>query len=150
MKKTHFIFIASIVALSIGLLPWIHKQRVRAQGFTSTLMFQFVANQFGYDTSIVITNTSLPPFFASPTSGTCTLSFFGQNAPASVVIPGLQPGQQYTNVVSSLAPNFQGYVLASCNLPSVQGLSFIGNLGSLGTAVPAIPVANPNAPITLQ
>jgi hypothetical protein len=62
---------------------------------TTLLLFPFVTNQSGFDTGIVLTNASAAPFGThKPAGGTCTLRFFGSNAPVSQVSSVIMPGEQ--------------------------------------------------------
>ena len=76
------------------------------------LLFPFVTNQSGFDSGIEIANTSTDPFGTTPASGACTLNFYGANAPASKSTGTIPSGTLYLGLASSLAPNFQGYVIS--------------------------------------
>ena len=99
------------------------------------LLFPFVSNQDGFDTGIAIANTSLDPFGASgaaPTSGTCTLSFYGTNAPVpntGILLPTgvLTPGTSSAFLISNVAPGFQGYMIAQCNFGAAAGFVFLAS-----------------------
>ncbi len=99
---------------------------------TQNFLFPFVTNQAGFDTGIVLANTSSDPFGASgatPTAGSCTLNFYGAGAPTpntGVAAPGgtLASGASTAFTLSSVAPGFQGYVIASCNFGAVAGFAF--------------------------
>jgi hypothetical protein len=99
------------------------------------LLFPFVTNQAGYDTGLAISNTSQDPYGTSTQSGTCTLNFFGQNAPAAFTTASdVTPGTSYVNLVSTLAPMFQGYIIADCQFQFAHGFAFITQIGTfLGT-----------------
>jgi len=99
----------------------------------TSLLFPFVTNQLGFDTGIVLANTSTDPFVvgasATPQSGTCTLSFYGAGAPTggSAASPG---GSQVTAtsnafLLSSVAPGFQGYMIAVCTYLYGHGFAYI-------------------------
>jgi hypothetical protein len=99
---------------------------------TTSLLFPFVTNQLGFDTGIVLANTSTDPFGvagASPAPGTCTLNFYGAGAPtpSAVAAPGGSQASGTTNAfqLSSVAPGFQGYVIAVCNYQYGHGYAFI-------------------------
>lgn len=99
----------------------------------TTLLFPFVTNQDSFDTGIVLSNTSTDPFGklgASPSSGTCSLNFYGSGAPSpntSVAAPGGSQASGTANafVLSSVAPGFQGYMIAVCNYLFGHGYAFI-------------------------
>ncbi len=96
---------------------------------TRPLLFPAVTSQNGNDTGIAIANTSVDPFGASGAtaqSGTCSLNFYGSGAPASsFTTPNIAAGSTYVNVLSALAPGFQGYITASCTFGSARGYSYV-------------------------
>jgi hypothetical protein len=106
---------------------------------TTSLLFPFVTNQLGFDTGIVLGNTSTdpygvpgPPFFtgfgAAPAPGSCALNFYGAGAPTNPVpAPGGSQASGTTNAfqLSSVAPGFQGYMIAVCNYQYGHGYAFI-------------------------
>ena len=59
----------------------------------------------------------------------CTLTFYGPGAPAAFVTPTLVPGQTYVNVASSIAPGFQGYMIAACDFPYAHGFALVNDVG---------------------
>ena len=61
----------------------------------SPLLFSSVKNQNGLDTTIVIANTSLDLFGTAASSGVCTLSFYGANAPLPYQL-GISPRDLFT------------------------------------------------------
>jgi hypothetical protein len=107
---------------------------------TTTLLFPFVTNQVGYDTGIALMNTSADPFGTKPQAGTCTLNFYGQNAPAAFTTPmisagnNLTPGGNWAFLASSIATNFEGYMIAVCNFQLAHGFAFIQEGGAQGLA----------------
>ena len=96
------------------------------------LLFSSVTNQNGMDTGILIANTTMDPFGTTPASGSCTLNFYGANAPSSFVTPNIPAGTVYGAMASNIAPNFQGYVIASCPFPLSRGWAFLTPLGVTG------------------
>jgi len=99
---------------------------------STTLLFPFVTNQLGFDTGIAIANASTDSLksdgtsVAAKQSGTCTLSFFGNTAPtAAVVTPSVTTGTAYAAAASTLAPGFQGYMIASCNFLYGHGFAYV-------------------------
>jgi hypothetical protein len=111
------------------------------QCFTS-LLFPFVSNQLGFDTILVIANTSLDPFAngAIPQIGTCNLNFYGSGAPSPPAnapaplpqgAPGAYPpGSSAVFRLSDVAVGFQGYMIANCNFQFAHGNAFLtSNLG---------------------
>jgi hypothetical protein len=111
-----------------------------ASNFTicaTNLLFPYITNQSGFDTGLAIANTSTDPFGtklgAAPQAGNCTLNFYGALAPAAVTTPSIPSGTVFTQIVSSIAPGFQGYMIAQCNFLFGHGYAFLTNgLGSGG------------------
>ena len=109
----------------------------------TTLLFPFVTNQLGFDTGIVLSNTSTDNLgfggksVASPQSGICMLNFYGTGAPAAAVpdpmgsagVMGTTnpngPVHTFTISNSAVAPGFQGYMIASCPFQYAHGFAFI-------------------------
>jgi hypothetical protein len=91
------------------------------------LLYPFVTAANGFDTGIAIANTSEDGgLSATAQSGTCTLSFFGDNAPSAFTTPSaIAGGKVYANVASAIAPGFQGYVIAKCNFQFAHGFAFV-------------------------
>jgi hypothetical protein len=111
---------------------------VNGSNFTAcntTLLFPFVTNQLGFDTGIAISNTSsdllalkngAPINSVNAQSGTCSLNFFGDNAPAdAVVTSSVATGKTYAAAASTLAPGFQGYAIAVCNFQYAHGFAYV-------------------------
>jgi hypothetical protein len=102
---------------------------------TTSLLFPFVTNQGGFDTGIALMNTTSDPFGTKPQAGTCALNFYGQNAPPQYVTASIPSGNNtasttYAFLASSIAPNFQGYVIALCQFQLAHGYAFISDLGA--------------------
>jgi uncharacterized protein (TIGR03437 family) len=96
------------------------------------LVFPYVTNQLGFDTGIAIANSSTDPFGpqgATASAGTCTLSLYGAGAPTpnSITTPNIPSGTVFTQVLSGIAPGFQGYMTASCNFSAAAGFGFVTN-----------------------
>src|SRR5262249_19988197 len=99
-------------------------------GTKTHLLFTFVTNINGFDTGVAISNTTADTFGTTHVTGTCTLKFFGAGPPTAVTTPNVNPGTTYANVASSLAPGFQGYMIATCNFPLAHGFAFISDIGA--------------------
>jgi hypothetical protein len=102
---------------------------------TTSLLFPFVTNQGGFDTGIALMNTTSDPFGTKPQAGTCALNFYGQNAPPQYVTASIPSGNNtasttYAFLASSIAPNFQGYIVALCQFQLAHGYAFISDLGA--------------------
>jgi hypothetical protein len=102
----------------------------------TSLLFPFLTNQLGFDTGIVLANTTTDNIgiggkaVATPQSGTCTLSFYGAGAPTTnVAVPDPQgsaaSGTTHAFLLSSVAPGFQGYGIAVCPFLDAHGFAFI-------------------------
>jgi hypothetical protein len=110
----------------------------------TTLMFPFITNQLGFDTGLVLANTSTDNLgfggksVAAPQSGTCTLNFYGAGTPspstgvadpmgsAGVTSSTANPnGPVHAFLLSSVAPGFQGYMIASCPFLYAHGYAFL-------------------------
>ena len=85
---------------------------------TTTLLFPFVTNQAGFNTGLAITN-------ASDGSGSCTIEYSGPAAPADLMSQPIEGGEQWVDQLSKIAPEFQGYVTASCEFRDAHGFAFI-------------------------
>jgi hypothetical protein len=114
--------------------PWGIVQIVPCQ---TILLFPFVTTQAGFETGVALSNTSQDPLGTPTSGGTCTLNFYGQNAPATppVVGPiavGTPDPTKAAFIASTVAPGFQGYMFATCNFQYAHGFAYITN-GSLGT-----------------
>jgi hypothetical protein len=101
----------------------------------TSLLFPFITAQVGFDTGLAIMNTTSDPFGTKPQSGTCTLNFYGQNAPAAYPTAVIPSGNSWTPAVgawmaSTIAPNFEGYMIAVCNFQLAHGYSFVSDLGA--------------------
>jgi hypothetical protein len=80
-------------------------------------------------------NTTSDPFGTKPQAGTCALNFYGQNAPPLYTTASIPSGNNtasstYAFLASSIAPNFQGYVIAVCQFQLAHGYAFISDLGA--------------------
>jgi hypothetical protein len=104
------------------------------------LLFQFVTNQGGADTGLVIANTTQDPFGTEPEEGTCTLVFFGANNPNDFTTGPIAGGGMFVNLASTIAPGFRGYIVAECTFPLAHGMAFVSDVGvqNFGTATLAL------------
>jgi hypothetical protein len=116
----------------------------------TNLLFPFVTNQAGFDTGIAIMNTSADPF-SSPAdrlnTGRCAINYYGRlangNAPTTTreqTDREVTTDQGLSFVLSSGGnyglrgnPNFQGYIIASCDFLFAHGFAFITD-GPIGQA----------------
>jgi len=114
----------------------------------TTLLFPFVTNQVGFDTGIAIANTSVDNLAAGfksaatpqPVSSTgpavattCQLYFYGTTAPT---VPATAPyvfdpqgalvaGTTHAFQLSSVAPGYQGYMIAVCPFNYAHAFAFL-------------------------
>lgn len=103
----------------------------------TTLLFQFLTNQAGFDTGVAVSNTSRDTLGSTPQSGRCTATFFPTpfNATTQAQYPPLSSnalagGEQWTFTVSGARPGFQGYMLVGCDFQFAHGYAFISDFGS--------------------
>ena len=116
----------------------------------TNLLWPYVTNQAGFDTGMVISNTSMDPFGTATQKGKCTINYYGNSAggnpPAPDTTPevgaggyavwtlssggGVKPyGMEIDGVINS-APGFEGYVIAQCLFQYAHGYAFISDLGA--------------------
>ncbi|MGA3095130.1 MAG: hypothetical protein ABSF25_01645 [Bryobacteraceae bacterium] len=109
------------------------------------LLFPYVTSQGGFDTGIAISNTSMDPWGTATSSGTCSLYFYGQNQlTAPLVVGPIAPGNPNPALsaftTSSVAPNFEGYVIAVCNFQFAHGFAFVSDIGARNLAMGYLPL----------
>ncbi len=113
----------------------------------TTILFPFVTNTNGFDTGLAIANTTTDPFGTTPQAGSCSLNFYGSNAPATPVDTGeVASGTAYTTTVLSVAPNFQGYVIAVCDFQKGHGFAFVSDVGARNIAMGYLGLILPDPP----
>jgi hypothetical protein len=125
---------APTTAETTSLIPRFADTSVLTTLFTisacqTDLLYSFLTNQAGFDTGFAISNTSSDPFGTSLQNGTCLLSWYGAGSAAgtSTTTPSIAAGTTYANLVSTLAPGFQGYMIAQCNFQYGHGFAFISD-----------------------
>jgi hypothetical protein len=105
------------------------------------LLFSTVLNTNGFDTAISISNiTADPTSGATGIAGSCTLYFLGFNAPTQPFnTPSIAGGTSYANLASTLAPGFDGYVIAACTFKA-SAVAIGSDVGArnLAWAIPAV------------
>ena len=105
---------------------------------TTNLQFTFVLDTNGFDTGLEISNTSKDAVGSPQISGPCTLTFYGDGAPPNnFVTPSVPSGITYGNLVSTLAPGFSGYILATCGFPA-SGAAFLSTGATVVASSPVI------------
>jgi hypothetical protein len=111
----------------------------------ANLLFPFVTNQGGFDTGLAIANTSQDPWATGTQAGTCTLNWYGANAPAANPTPSVPAGTVWVNTTMNLAPNFQGYMIAQCRFQYAHGFAFISDVGARNLAMGYLALVIPDA-----
>jgi hypothetical protein len=108
------------------------------------LLFPFVTNLSGFDTGISIANTTTDPIGTAPQAGSCKLTWYdgsGKFPPTGINGTDLTKeatvatGTVAVNLVSTLAPNFTGYMMALCNFQYAHGFAFISDVGTRNFAM---------------
>jgi hypothetical protein len=100
----------------------------------TTLLFPYATTLDGYDMGFSIANASSMPGTTSQQSGTCTVNFYGTGAPTTIfVTPAIKSGSLDTEILSNVAPGFQGYIVATCNFQHANGYAIISNGFATGT-----------------
>jgi len=97
---------------------------------SSNLLFPFVTSALGFDTGIALSNTSSDPFGTAQAPGTCALNFYGSGLPSpstGIAAPNGTQNGGTTNafLLSSVAPGFTGYMIATCNYNFGHGFAYI-------------------------
>ena len=87
---------------------------------TTTLFYPFVTSASGYDTGIVVSNTS-------GEAGSCSATYSGMGAPEdSVDLGEIMPGMQSVHLVSSHVPmDFSGYLTVNCDTVTASGFAHV-------------------------
>ena len=118
----------------------------------TNILWPFVSNQAGFDTGLVVSNTSLDPYGTIPQRGPCTIYYYGATAgggaaPATQTSGTINEGTQLVwtlsaggNLNVAATPGFQGYVIARCNFQYGHGFGFISDLGAQRLAMGYIPL----------
>jgi hypothetical protein len=99
------------------------------------------------NTTITITNTTN---LTKPESGACTINFYGAPSGTFATAP-INAGDTYTNPISALNADFQGYAIANCCFTSAIGVEFGNTNGapfsySAQVSVPLTPLTVPPVP----
>jgi hypothetical protein len=103
---------------------------------STAILFPYAVNVSGFDTGLAIANTSVDNLGSAgassvaATTGTCSVWFYGTSVPTvnPFVTPPIAAGTDYANMVSVMAPGFDGYMIASCNFTFAHGFIFISDV----------------------
>jgi hypothetical protein len=112
----------------------------------TALLFPFITNQVGFDTGVAIVNTTSDPFGTKPQAGTCKLNFYGSPATAAFTTPVINSGNpdapagNWAFMASTIAPGFEGYMIAVCNFQLAHGFAFVTDLGAQRLAEGYLPL----------
>jgi hypothetical protein len=116
----------------------------------TNLLWPYVTNQAGFDSGLVIANTSRDPFGTTTQEGFCKIHYYGNSdgsdAPAMEETPVIDAGGYAIWTLSSgggvkpygkplegsiaATPGFEGYVIAHCLFQYAHGYGFISDLGA--------------------
>jgi hypothetical protein len=117
----------------------------------TNLLWPYVTNQAGFDTGMVISNTSMDPFGTVGQTGGCTINYYGNSdgdaPPASQTTPDIGPGgyaiwslyngggvKNYGEALGGMdiaaTQGFEGYVIAQCAFQYAHGYAFVSDLGA--------------------
>ena len=87
----------------------------------TTLLFPFVTNMAGFDTGLVITNTSKQ-------AGSCAIEYSSAGEPpADLMVGPVEDGEQWITLLSSIAQGFNGYITATCGFKDAYGFAYLSN-----------------------
>ena len=114
---------------------------------TTQILFPFISNRFGFDTGLVVANTSEDWLGTQPQDGTCTIHYHGTTlgdgaSPPDDTTKVVQAGEQVLWILSGgsptweidPAPEFQGYIIVVCDFQFAHGYAFLTDgFGSIPT-----------------
>jgi hypothetical protein len=117
-----------------------------AETSPTNLLFPFVTSQVGFDTAIAVSNTTADPFGTTHQSGKITFNYFPNPLGVPQVVGPVAAGDQFTFLVSTVAPNFRGYIIAVCEFAGAYGFALITDSGQK-TSSAYLPIVLPKRPI---
>lgn len=137
MKKVHLVLVVTLVLLALA--PMYEGLAAERSGNKTRLLFPFVSNSAGFDTGIVVANTTADPFGTTNMAGTCTFYYYDTHSFApqtTAIIPA--GGMIIFTIGSGGVPGtdgdlggFQGYVIAECEFPLAHGVYFTSDRGNV-------------------
>jgi hypothetical protein len=109
---------------------------------TTAMLFPYVINVNGFDTGIAVANTTTDIFGTTAQAGACSFYFYGTAAPTvnPFVTPTVATGTDYANLASTMAPGFDGYMIANCNFQYAHGFAFVSDVGARNLAMGYLPL----------
>lgn len=119
----------------------------------TNLLYPYVTNQAGFDTGLVVSNTSLDPYGTDPQTGPCTMFYYGKTAAGAQFVDNftttssVAAGDHLIWLLSAggshgapATPGFQGYLIVRCNFQFAHGFAFVSDLGAQRLAMGYIPL----------
>ena len=98
---------------------------------TTTLLFPWITNQSGFDTGVAISNTSADWLGTPHQQGICTVHWHGADSAGATFSDtpsgSIGAGEQFIFLVSTEAPDFQGYIIVVCEFQFAHGFAFISD-----------------------
>lgn len=128
---------------------WTEGDMLTISACRTILLFPYITNQLGFDTGLVIANTSSDPLSgnsARQQQGACTMYYYGGTtgggaAPSAQTTQVIPTGQQVVFTLSGGgnygapgAPGFQGYMFAICDFQFAHGYAFVTRMGAVDIA----------------
>jgi len=128
---------------------WVEGDFLTISACRTILLWPYITNQIGFDTGIVVSNTSSDPLAGGSSrqqQGACTFYYYGSTtgggaAPTSQTTQVIPTGQQVTFTLSGGgtfgapgAPGFQGYMFAICDFQFAHGYAFVTKMGAVDIA----------------
>jgi hypothetical protein len=117
---------------------------------TTSLLYPYVTAAAGFDTGVAIANTTTDPFGTVAQAGTCSIYFYGSNAPAvnPYVTASVATGTTTAVLATNVAPDFTGYAIAVCNFQLAHGFAFVSDLGARNLAMGYLPLVMGNTDLS--
>ncbi len=107
----------------------------------TVLLYPYLTNQAGFDTGVTVANTTMDPFATPAQAGSCTFNWYGGTTAAPTTPPAayntgnIAAGATFANTLQTIAPGFQGYMIAVCNFQLAHGFAFISDVGARNLAM---------------
>lgn len=101
------------------------------------LLFPFVSNQFGFDTGVAITNTTVDPFGTAPQTGRVRVNFYNAAGSSSQVTnANVAAGDTLAFTLSGggnygiqANPGFTGYIIAQAEFQYCHAFAYLSGAG---------------------